>query len=101
MQRPGFSRLISLAFCALLLTTAAVRAQVTTATLYGIVTDPSGATVPGANVTITNEQTNAAQNATTNQEGEFTFNFLQVGRYSLLISAAGFKEQTQQGVELS
>jgi outer membrane receptor protein involved in Fe transport len=101
MQRPRFSRLISLAFCALLLTTAAVRAQVTTATLYGIVTDPSGATVPGAAVTITNEQTNAAQNTATNQEGEFTFNFLPVGRYTLLISAGGFKEQTQQGVELS
>jgi hypothetical protein len=93
--------LISFAFCALLLATAAVRAQVTTATIYGIVTDPSGATVPGATVTITNEATNAAQTARTNEEGEFTFNFLQVGRYTLSIAAGGFKEQTQQGVELS
>src|SRR3712207_4566177 len=101
MQRLRISRVITFAFCALLLTTAAVRAQVTTATIYGVVTDPSGATVPGAAVTITNEQTNATQSVTTNEDGEFTFNFIQVGRYTLSIAAGGFKEQTQQGVELS
>jgi outer membrane receptor protein involved in Fe transport len=93
--------LIFYACFALLFTTAAVRAQVTTATIYGIVTDPSGATVQAATVTINNEQTNAALTATTNQEGEFTFNFLQVGRYTLTVTAAGFKEQQQQGVDLS
>jgi len=100
MQRPKTSRFIYFAFSILLLTTVAVRGQVTTATIYGIVTDPTGATVPNANVTITNEQTNAAQTVTTNQEGEFTFNFVQVGRYTLSIAASGFKEQQQNGVDL-
>jgi hypothetical protein len=84
-----------------LLTSTAIHAQVTTATIYGNVTDATGAQLPGAVVTITNEQTNAAQSAPTNADGEFTFNFLQVGRYSITIVSNGFKEQTQSGVELT
>jgi hypothetical protein len=85
----------------LLLTSTAIQAQVTTATIYGNVTDASGAQIPGAVVTITNAETNAAQNVTTNDSGEFTFNFLQVGRYNLSISAGGFKEQTQNSIEVT
>ncbi|MBA3441104.1 MAG: carboxypeptidase regulatory-like domain-containing protein [Pyrinomonadaceae bacterium] len=78
-----------------------IQGQVTTATIYGNVTDASGAQVPAATVTIVNEQTGATQTATTNETGEFTFDFLPVGRYSLSIKASGFKEQNQPNIELT
>jgi hypothetical protein len=80
---------------------AIVQGQVTTATVYGNVTDGSGAQIPSAPVVIVNEETGTAQTATTNKTGEFTFNFLPVGRYSLTITAPGFKEQTESGIELT
>ncbi|MEP6592092.1 MAG: TonB-dependent receptor [Acidobacteriota bacterium] len=76
-------------------------AQVTTATVYGNVGDPSGAQIPDAAVIIVNEETGSVQTATTSTSGEFTFNFLSVGRYSLTITASGFKEQTESGIELT
>lgn len=101
MHRQKISLTIMFAIAILLLTSPASQAQVTTATIYGNVTDATGAQLPGAVVTIKNEETSAAQNATTNDEGAFTFNFLQVGRYTLSISASGFKEQTQNAIELT
>ena len=75
--------------------------QVTTATMYGNVTDGSGAQIPGASVIIVNEETGASQTATTSTTGEFTFNFLPGGRYTLTITTSGFKEQTESGIELT
>jgi hypothetical protein len=76
-------------------------AQVNTATLSGIVTDPSGAQVPGTQLTIQNEQTGASFNATSNSSGQYTFNFLPVGRYTLKIQQTGFNDQTRRGIDLS
>lgn len=101
MCRQKISLTIMVAIGFLLITSTAIHAQVTTTTIYGNVTDAAGAQIPGAIVTITNEQTGATQSATTNDEGEFTFNFLQIGRYTLSISASGFKEQTQTNIELT
>jgi hypothetical protein len=85
----------------LLLWPAIVRGQVTTATVYGNVADASGAQIPDAPVMIVNEETGSVQTATTTSTGEFTFNFLSVGRYTLTITASGFKEQTESGIELT
>src|SRR5262245_7352609 len=85
----------------LLVTAGSVKAQVTTATLYGLVSDASGAPIAGASVKATNVATAASFNATTQSEGEFTFTLLPVGRYSLSISATGFKEQIQENIDLS
>lgn len=79
---------------------ATATAQVTTATLYGIVTDPTGAIVPGAAVTLTNTQTGIAQSKTADPSGEFTFDYVKVGKYSIRIEAAGFKQYTASGFEL-
>src|SRR5262249_10441406 len=67
-------------------------AQVTTATFYGIVTDSTGAVAPGATVTLTNEGTSATLTRTSDQNGEFGFDFLPVGTYILRIEAKGFKK---------
>src|SRR5262249_43929797 len=54
-------------------------AQVTTATIYGTVTDPTGAIVPGANVTLRHEQTGGSFSKPTGDGGDFQFDFLRVG----------------------
>lgn len=76
-------------------------AQVTTATIYGIVTDPSGAVIPAASVTATNELTGATASTQTDSAGEFTFTFLPIGRYTLAIEAKGFKAHRRAGLELA
>jgi len=76
-------------------------AQVTTATFYGIVTDPTGAVVPEATVTLTHEDTNTSATRTTGPTGEFVFDFLRIGRYTLRIEANGFKRHESKGIELA
>ena len=84
-----------------LLLSAAAQAQVTTATFYGIVTDPTGAVIPGATATLTNAGTQAQTTHTTDQAGEFAFTFVPVGTYTLRIEAGGFKASESAGIELS
>lgn len=75
--------------------------QVTTATLYGTVTDPSSAAVPGASVILMHEETNATTVRTADSSGEFTFDFLRVGSYSARVEAQGFKKYELKGLELT
>ena len=75
--------------------------QVTTATLYGIVQDPTGALIPGAQVVLTNEGTGGVLSTTSDARGEFGFSVLPVGTYSLRIEAAGFKTFQNRGMGLS
>jgi hypothetical protein len=92
------SAFIAIAF--LTLCTIAGYAQVTTATVYGIITDPSGAVVPGATVTLTNTATNVSQTKTAGTGGEFTFDYIRVGSYSIQIEAPGFKKYSATGFDL-
>jgi hypothetical protein len=78
-----------------------ISGQVTTATFYGIVTDPTGAGVPGATVILTHEGTNATATRTTDPTGEFVFDFLRIGSYTLRIEAKGFKRYESKGIELA
>src|SRR6266849_1867240 len=76
-------------------------AQVATATLYGIATDSTRAVIPGAAVTLTNTQTAAAYHKVSNSTGEFVFDFLPSGTYTLRIEAQGFKLQETKGITLT
>jgi len=87
--------------CALLAApSASVYAQRTTATIYGVVQDPTGAVVPQAQVAATNELTGYRQSARSDERGEFTLSFLPVGRYELRVEASGFKTFLQRGITL-
>jgi hypothetical protein len=76
-----------------------LRAQTTT-TLYGTVSDRSGAVIPNAQVTATNVRTNQARTAETNNAGQYRFDFLPIGEYSVEMTATGFKKFVQRGVVL-
>ena len=66
-------------------------AQETTGSIAGLVSDPTGAVVPGAQVTVVNTDTNASYKTTTNASGNYTLRTLPVGKYKLVAEAAGFK----------
>lgn len=80
---------------------ALAQSNATDGALDGFVKDPSGASVPGAQVIALHTVTNQVREATTNQDGYFRFPLLQVGDYQLLVSAAGFADYQQTGIRLS
>jgi len=67
----------------------------------GIVTDPTGAVVPGATITLANANTNSSQKVTTNNDGSYRFAFVTPGTYKVSISASGFQTQEHPGVIVS
>ncbi len=71
------------------------------ASLRGTVSDPSGAVVPGATVTLTNLDTNQKQTATSDASGIYTFNSLGPARYTLVVAAAGFRSKTLAQVQIT
>jgi hypothetical protein len=72
----------------------------TTGTIYGTITDQSGAGVSGATVTVTNVEKNINRTITTEADGSYSFALLPVGTYSISVQAGGFKPYRQEGVEL-
>ncbi len=71
-----------------------------TASLRGIVRDPSGAVIRGARVTLTNADKKSEQNSRSNGEGVYTFPFVLAGTYNLTIEAAGFKKYERPNLVL-
>jgi hypothetical protein len=77
-------------------------AQTTTGSIVGTVTDPSGAAVPGATVTVTNEGTGIVViRLTTDPSGNYVATTLLPGRYSITVEATGFKKSVSPGINLS
>src|SRR5882724_8938186 len=74
-------------------------AQVT-ASMTGRIEDPTGASVPGANVTVTSRETGATHTATSNEEGAYQVLSLPVGLYDVKAERTGFKASVQTGINL-
>ena len=87
-------RLLAASF--LLLLAVPAMAQRTTATIRGVVSDPTSAVVSGAKVTIKNEDTGLTRSGTTNASGIYTFQDLPVGSYRLDVEYPGFKGDPEQ-----
>src|SRR6267143_2313898 len=90
----------TISFASVLFLAPAASAQKTSGTITGTLTDPSGAVVPGATISVVNERTGAAREATTNDDGSFSFPELEAGTYRLTVNKAGFKKLALRGVEL-
>ena len=63
----------------------------TTGDIAGVVTDPSGATIPGAKVTLKDETKGNTQESTTNKDGVYHFYLLSPGPYTVTVSRHGFQ----------
>ena len=73
----------------------------TTATLSGVVTDPSGAVLPKATLTLTSSEKGIIRVSTTDDGGRYSFNQLPPAAYSLAIRAKGFETYQQNGIVLN
>jgi len=74
--------------------------QRTDATFSGAVTDASGAVLPGAEIQLINEGTAAVLQQLTGETGEFRFDFVPVGMYTLKIGLAGFRSYESRAIPL-
>lgn len=102
LQRSGSS----LPICAwpttlllLLIFTVTAQAQFRTS-IQGVVSDPTGAVIPGATLTLTNLETNETTIRTSNEEGVFNFNALPAAHFNLLIKRDGFKKKALNDLRL-
>src|SRR6185437_622069 len=73
-------------------------AQLYSGSVVGVVSDPSNAVVPGAKITLADEQKGFTFDATTDASGRFLFRCVQPGSYKLTVNAEGFQTQTRTGV---
>ena len=94
-----FSKYLVLATSLLVMLSAfAAHAQTTVGTIYGAVTDASGAKVPEAVVTVTDIKTKLTQTMKTNANGDYSFVAVNPSDYIVTVNARGFKTETQTGV---
>src|SRR5438105_9836817 len=75
-------------------------AQVQNGQFTGVVTDPSGAAIPNAKVTVTNTGTNLAITTSTTQSGLFVARELPPGTYKITAEASGFKTVSSTNITL-
>src|SRR5882724_471644 len=71
-------------------TTQLVAQSVTSGDIVGVVTDPSGAVLASANVTLKNRENGRTQAQSTNSRGAYRFSLLPPGRYTVSVTSAGF-----------
>ena len=87
--------------CAALLLAIPVAAQTFYGSLVGTITDPSGAVVPSATVTLTNTATGVQQQVKSGPAGNYQFLNLIPGTYRVDVEASGFKKATHQNVQVT
>jgi hypothetical protein len=71
-----------------------------TATVTGIITDPSAAVIPEAEIRVTNSDTNVSSTGASDSQGRYLVSALQPGRYVISVKATGFKELVRSGIRL-
>lgn len=95
---PG-ARIVVALWC-LLLAAFVVQAQQTSGSIVGIVKDAQGAVVPGAQVTLIDEERAAQRKQTSGAEGGFSFDLLTPSTYTVSIESAGFKKWEKKSLKL-
>ena len=76
-------------------------AQVDSGSITGTVSDPSGAVVSGAKVTLTNQDTSATLSVTTSSDGLYNFTPVRIGNYTLTATAQGFQTTSQKNITVN
>jgi Carboxypeptidase regulatory-like domain len=77
-----------------------LQAQVDRGNIVGLVTDPAGARVSGAQVTVTNIAANQPVIVTTDDNGQYAANLLRIGTYSITVEKPGFQKAVQSNVDV-
>jgi hypothetical protein len=91
---------LTLALLFAMMTTGLAYGQADQGTITGVVQDPSGAVVGGANVTLTNVDTGLVVKSKADGGGVYVFSPVKIGSYSVTVSAAGFETTTETNLHL-
>ena len=89
------------AFAAVFAAALILNAQTSTSSITGTVTDTSGAVIPGATVTLSNDETGVTSVQKTNQAGVYAFPSITIGQYSVRVELKSFKTVRKTGNTLS
>src|SRR5437870_4249154 len=76
-------------------------AQVTTATIAGTVSDATGAVLPGVEMEVKNTGTGAARSVTTDEQGRYNVQELEIGSYDVQAALTGFQTVIHKGITLT
>lgn len=95
------SRHIGLALCFAVLAGSGLRAQTTTGSVVGVVTDATGAGIPTASVSLTNTETSDRRTAGADNTGAYQFLILPPGYYRLEVEKMGFKRFVRNGIQVT
>src|SRR5215471_5639196 len=88
-------------FCLLFLQSQHSFGQVDEGSVSGVVTDPTGAVVANAKVTLLNTDVGLSLETTTSSSGQYIFSPVRIGHYSVSATASGFSTTTQQNLEVT
>src|SRR5580698_9212601 len=92
---------IAISTCATLAASPFAAAQSTGGRIRGTVSDPSGAAVAAAKVTLTNEATNVTRDVDSGVNGDYLFIEVPVGSYEIDVTQQGFKKYVRKGIALN
>jgi hypothetical protein len=76
-------------------------AQIDQGTITGTVTDSSGKTVPGATVTLVDQETDLSFTRTTDNSGSYRFSPIKVGHYALTVSSPNFETEKRENITIN
>ena len=94
------SLVVLLLSCSFLFNPSQSLAQVDRGSIVGLVTDPAGARVTGAQVTVSNLATNQSIVVTTDEQGHYAADLLRIGTYSVTVEKPGFQRAVQSSVDV-
>src|SRR2546428_7335332 len=99
-QSDGARSILFLVFALFLGCSSASAQGTSSSAVGGTITDQKGALISRAAVTVTNKANGQTRSATTNDSGEYKFDFLPAGRYDIKVSATGFGDAVAENVEI-
>jgi hypothetical protein len=99
--RKSWVATLALVFLSLGVTNRVAAQSTYTSQLTGVVSDASGAVIPGAKVTLTDEGTNIPANNVTNGNGIYLFTNVRPGTYTIRVESSGLGSQERKGVTLA
>ncbi|HEX8137020.1 MAG TPA: carboxypeptidase-like regulatory domain-containing protein [Pyrinomonadaceae bacterium] len=85
----------------LLIAVVTAGAQEFRGSITGQVTDPNGAALPGASVTLKNVETNSETTVAATEDGTYSFPLVQPGKYTLTVTQEGFNTQVRENIEVA
>ena len=91
---------LALFACANLLLVSPARAQSVYGSIFGTVTDKSGAAIPGATVTVTDESKGTVVTTTANESGDYSVPHLIPDVYDIKVTLKGFKSFETKGIKV-